>query len=637
MNQEFATTNEQLSNAVDMQDSSLLKNNSVLTDLNQVNFSQNNQIITELDFNEKIKKIADQSGFATLACRAKTNNPNYLSIIHSNKIFQKIFHIEQSDLLNKSYDFLFEDIDLTYSSADQVEYTQLILAVKEFREFDGVISLYDFSNPKQKIKFKISFIPHFVQDTVERYALFIFEKIDFNANHLPQQNISKKSPLLLKNLERSLRNERLLREISGLIISDLALDKIASTIAKTLCNHFKCERCIIHDYQDDKINFVVEFTNKFAKKIVSEINTNENDDLINFIAFQKDFYFRCNNQSKKVSIFIADDIEADQNFEALQSFFSKYFVVNQIAITMAIDNKIIGQIFLHQSDKRTWLQEEIEALEIIANQLLNAIVRFSSMQQAINSNFELMQKSQQLEKALAQEQEMRRMQNEFIALVSHEFKTPLQIIDSTRENLQRKIKNSNFFDDAIDKSLERIKQGVSRMNGLINSTLNLAKLENNEGKLTINLQKINLTKIILDNIEKINNLAKAKNIEIKSLIANDIPEIVSDQSLLDHIINNLISNAIKYSNLNSVVEINLYKIDNFIELKIIDFGIGIPQNDLKNIGQKFFRASNSIAVAGTGIGLYLTKNFIELLSGSFSLKSQERVGTEVSIKLPIIT
>ena len=187
MNQEFAINDAILSSALVLQDS---------------NLSKDQPKITDLDFNEKIKIIADQSCFATIACRAKTNNPNYLSIIHSNNIFQKIFHIERSDLLNKSYDFLFEDIDLTYSSADQVEYTQLILAVKEFREFDGVISLYDFSNPKQKIKFKISFIPHFIKETEERYGLFIFEKIDFIANHLPQQNNSKKSSLLLKNLER---------------------------------------------------------------------------------------------------------------------------------------------------------------------------------------------------------------------------------------------------------------------------------------------------------------------------------------------------------------------------------------------------------------------------------------------------
>ena len=140
------------------------------------------------------------------------------------------------------------------------------------------------------------------------------------------------------------------------------------------------------------------------------------------------------------------------------------------------------------------MNHEIEMLEIIANQLTVAISRFFSIQKVLSINQELIQKSQELQNSLDKEHEMRRMQNEFIALVSHEFKTPLQIIDSTRENLSRKIKNLNLNDDAINKGFERIKTGVFRMNGLINSTLNLAKMENSESAIKVNLSQINLRK-----------------------------------------------------------------------------------------------------------------------------------------------
>ena len=299
------------------------------------------------------------------------------------------------------------------------------------------------------------------------------------------------------------------------------------------------------------------------------------------------------------------------------------------------NQKIIGNIFLHQSDKRTWLEDEIEMLEIIANQLTVAISRFFSIQKVLSINQELIQKSQELQNSLDKEHEMRRMQNEFIALVSHEFKTPLQIIDSTRENLSRKIKNLNLNDDAINKGFERIKTGVFRMNGLINSTLNLAKMENSESAIKVNLSPINLKKLFEDIIDKSKNLAQIRKIEINSNISLNITEIMSDNILLDHIFTNIISNAIKYSNLNGVVDISASIFNNFVEIKVIDYGIGIPQDDLLKIGDKFFRAKNSIAVAGTGIGIYLTKKFIELLNGKFKIESIENSKTVVTVLLPI--
>lgn len=588
------------------------------------------------DYSEELKKLIDKNNFPAIVCRVKNTNPHFLAIIHSNVIFQKIFHLEQADLINKNYDFLFEDIDLSYSSSDQIEFTKLILAIKKFQEHSSIITLGDFQKPQQKNRFNIQFIPQISRDLQTKYALFIFKKIDdvnLDNSAISSKNTSK---TLLKSLERSLRNERLLREISNLIISDLSIDKIASSIAKIIGNNLKCDRCIIHDFLDNRINFAVEYVNNFSSKIINNLNPNfSSQELTEYISFQNNFYYRYGDLSKKTSITIVDNILQDPNFASNYNFFEKYFVVNQIAIPLIYNQKIIGNIFLHQSDKRTWLEDEIEMLEIIANQLTVAISRFFSIQKVLSINQELIQKSQELQNSLDKEHEMRRMQNEFIALVSHEFKTPLQIIDSTRENLSRKIKNLNLNDDAINKGFERIKTGVFRMNGLINSTLNLAKMENSESAIKVNLSQINLKKLLEDIIDKSKNLAQIRNIEITSNISSNITEIISDNIFLDHIFTNIISNAIKYSNPNGVVDISALIFNNFVEIKVIDYGIGIPQNDLIKIGDKFFRAKNSIAVAGTGIGIYLTKKFIELLNGKFKIESIENSKTVVTVLLPI--
>jgi signal transduction histidine kinase len=271
---------------------------------------------------------------------------------------------------------------------------------------------------------------------------------------------------------------------------------------------------------------------------------------------------------------------------------------------------------------------------MVADQFSIAIDRSDSVSRAMIANHTLMEKASQLKEALRKEQEMRKMQNEFVALVSHEFKTPLQIIDSTRELLGRKLKSYNLADESIDKALERIKSGIQRMNGLIHSTLNLARMENAEGKITLQPEIFDLRKFISDIIEKNSNLALNKNIEVVVRIDELPTQFNGDPKLLDHSIVNIISNAIKYSRANSLVKIFAKANDKKVALRVIDQGIGIPKEDLQSVGQKFFRAKNTLSVAGTGIGLYLTKHFIELHGGEVLIESEIDVGTSVTVILP---
>jgi signal transduction histidine kinase len=139
--------------------------------------------------------------------------------------------------------------------------------------------------------------------------------------------------------------------------------------------------------------------------------------------------------------------------------------------------------------------------------------------------------------------------------------------------------------------------------------------------------------MMLEIIDKNLNFAQQKNINILHNI-NKMPfHYRSDPKIIDHIINNIIVNAIKYSQPNLSIKIITKVLANSILISIIDSGIGIPKSDLKNVGNKFFRASNAISVSGTGIGIYITKHFINLLDGKISIKSQEGIGTRVAVLL----
>ena len=155
-----------------------------------------------------------------------------------------------------------------------------------------------------------------------------------------------------------------------------------------------------------------------------------------------------------------------------------------------------------------------------------------------------------------------------------------------------------------------------------------------EGSIKLNKTDFNLKSLLLDIIDKNSNLASDKKIEIIVNLDN-LPEIYNgDQKLLDHSFTNIITNAIKYSHDGTKVEVCSKDDETRIFIEVLDHGIGIPKDDVSNIGKKFFRAKNTLSVAGTGIGIYLTKYFVELHGGSVVISSKVNIDTKVKVILP---
>lgn len=607
------------------------------TEILQQNPAEENiEIIT--DPLQELKSSIDAQPSAAMLCQTKERNPNFLAIVHANKKFYETFGLSEYNVLGKNYDFLFTDFDLDYASEEQLEYVRLIKSVKDFHPCSVITSLPTHEFEALKDKFKITFAPdNFSANDVHHRAIFIFEKMAEEEILAPEKikEQSHSNVMLLRNLERTLRNERLLREVGNLIISDLPIQEIAQNIAKILCEHLKTDRCLIHDYQEGRTNFVVEYHNNYSKPMFSGLK-DENDlkRLTQYINFQNHFYEKFGNKGKKSSLSIIEDVATDSNFLPIKEICGDFSIIAQIAVTTAFNGKVNGGIYIHQSEKRSWTEDELELIEIVADQFSIALDRSASIERVMVTNHALIEKTAQLKESLKHEQEMRKMQNEFVALVSHEFKTPLQIIDSTRELMTRKIRSHNIEDPSIEKALDRIKSGIQRMNGLIHSTLNLAKMESGENTIKLEVETFDLRQLIEDILEKNSNLALNKNIHVICKI-NELPEqFHGDSKLLDHSFTNIVSNAIKYSRNDSTVKILAKANDKKVAIRITDQGIGIPKDDLINIGQKFFRAKNTLSVAGTGIGLYLTKHFIELHGGDVLIESEVGVGTSVTVTLP---
>ncbi len=239
-----------------------------------------------------------------------------------------------------------------------------------------------------------------------------------------------------------------------------------------------------------------------------------------------------------------------------------------------------------------------------------------------------------LQQALNHQAEMNELKTKFVTMVSHQFRTPLATIQSASELLEIEggchplPKNSPKRYSQIYESVESLRQMMERM-------LDFGSLES--ANPTLKVTPCCLKALIEDQIKKhLNAFPEKRNVNFKAP-QND-RKVNLDFYLFQHIVSNLICNALKYSNSeNEVITISLtYQEDDF-QLTIADQGIGIPADDLKNLFMPFFRATNTENHKGTGIGLSFVKQFVELHKGTIGVESVLGGGTTFKINIPYLS
>lgn len=216
--------------------------------------------------------------------------------------------------------------------------------------------------------------------------------------------------------------------------------------------------------------------------------------------------------------------------------------------------------------------------------------------------------------------------DEFIALASHELKTPLTSIKGYLQLLEKKLEKDNntiFIDRALNQ--------VEKLDLLIADLLNVSKIE--AGKLEFNKEKFEMNALLLEVIDIFSHSHQSHQI-----IFNNPPEffyVNADKQRIEQVIINLISNAIKYSPKADKVYINLSESDIGICVKVKDEGIGLDECQIKNLFTKFYRTETVANVSGLGLGLYLSKEIIMRHNGEMNVTSELGKGSEFSFTLPI--
>lgn len=215
-------------------------------------------------------------------------------------------------------------------------------------------------------------------------------------------------------------------------------------------------------------------------------------------------------------------------------------------------------------------------------------------------------------------------EKQFTSDASHELRTPLTVIKGTLEVLIRKPRNQEEYQEKINFCVSE----VNRLNHLVDQLLLLARFENQNKSLKI--EKVCLNAIILDTISRYSSSIQAKKIQIITDFTKEY-YVENDAYLLSIIINNLVSNALKYSNENANLNIVLTDENKNIECLIIDSGIGIPAEDLQKIFNQFYRskAIELTGIKGSGLGLSIVKRLCALLHIDIKITSKENIGTTV--------
>lgn len=252
-------------------------------------------------------------------------------------------------------------------------------------------------------------------------------------------------------------------------------------------------------------------------------------------------------------------------------------------------------------------------------------------------NLEEIKKANSTKKQLLQRIQYDKMKTEFFANISHELKTPLNLIFSSNQLIDMLYKSEKIKDDMdiLGRHTKLLRQNGYRLLKLINNVIDVTKMDS--GFYKVCLENCNIVDIVENISLSVISYANDKGIEL--IFDTDIEEMIMaiDPNIIERIILNLLSNSIKFTNPGGKIYINLYDKEDGIDIEIRDTGIGIPQDKLDLIFERFGQVDKTLYrnIEGSGIGLSLVKSLVDLLDGSISVESEYNIGTKFNIKLPV--
>ncbi|NTW22743.1 HAMP domain-containing histidine kinase [Candidatus Falkowbacteria bacterium] len=322
---------------------------------------------------------------------------------------------------------------------------------------------------------------------------------------------------------------------------------------------------------------------------------------------------------------IADVEEGVEVENAYEQDYGKYL---EIYTPIFMSGSQVGVIELYYNLDELFLKIDKYKNYSLALILFTFLFLFLGEYWSFNSTSKRLEEAHK--KELESAERIAKLKDEFVFMAAHELRAPATVIKGYVDLL------NSAADSSCKKVMpyvEKIFESNERLIVLINDLLEIARTES--GHSSISVKPITLSPIIKDEIERYSQLAKGQKIKIEYLPNEHIPEVMANEDKLKEITSNLITNAIKYGKNGGNVIISHELRNGAVVTHVADDGIGINAEDQKNLFQKFFRCSGSAcSVAGTGLGLFITKELIERMDGKIWVTSEPGHGSTFSFKLP---
>ncbi len=309
-------------------------------------------------------------------------------------------------------------------------------------------------------------------------------------------------------------------------------------------------------------------------------------------------------------------------------------VAKEMGIPVADERyQIIKDFWVGQKGQHEFTLDNGKVLRMTATSLpegQGTIISTTDITELTMQKHELVKKGKEIEEILVKEQEASNLQKQFISMVSHEFRTPLTIVDGNAQILQRRLQQ--MPKEETDRRLHTIRSAVSRLVNMMEAVLSSNMLRT--GKLDLNYEEFDLREVAHMLCDEQKGLARDHSIVCDT---DRLPETVYlDKKIITLVLTNLLSNAVKFTPNDPDIRVEGHTEQGHVVIRVSDNGVGIPENELNQVFDRFFRATTSGGIAGSGVGLSLVRELVHLHKGFVKVDSTIGKGTIFEIRLPII-
>ena len=533
-------------------------------------------------------------------------------------------------LVEKQIGDLYYQIRITFENQEIVDFSSQILPL-----------LSSAAGSKLKLLLNPDQLPSSLpQEFMFKLLEIVTKPWEFSDSYYSKLNSYQPIELIVRN---RIEQERILHQVTQQIQQNLDLLVIVKMTIEQVQHLLQVDRVVIYqlnvplksDSQLQKNSFnTVTYEAKASEIIPSILNFSE-DDCFSEIN-------ECTQRYSKNFTLVVNDIAKSNLEPCLLNLMQKLAVKAKVVIPIVVKNKLWGLLIAHQCfSTRQWTTSEVNFLQCISEYLAVAIYQSNSYQQLQEQKNlleeQVQKRAKQLQDALMAAEVAHQSKIEFLGNISHELRTPLTCVIGLAGTLLHQSKEN--YDLSIDKQtkyLEIIQESGRKLLQLINKILDFAEIES--GKCLLKIEELSLEdltkRVWFSSLE----IARNKNVTIKLdlQIKPQENKFFADSERLTQILLNLVDNGIKFTASGGEVILRVWRENNQVVFQVEDTGIGIYQEQLHLLFNKFQQLENyrSRTHGGTGLGLALTKHLVELHGGIIEVESIVGKGSIFTVFIP---